>query len=79
MKEIKKTSDALSSEVQRKNVLPPKGFRHMYYITALLAITTVIAGTHITDIWSGIISMMCAVATIWSMNISVGGLDDDGI
>ena len=35
-----------------------------YYITILMAVTTIIAGWHIVDVWSGLVTMLCGLVTI---------------
>lgn len=37
----------------------------MFWMTVLMAVTTLIAEWHITDIWSGAVTLLCALVTIW--------------
>ncbi len=47
-----------------------------YYITILMTVTTLIAGWHIHDIWSGIITMLCGTITLLLSFHVVGGVKD---
>lgn len=47
-----------------------------YYITILMTVTTLIAGWHIHDIWSGIITMLCGTITLLLSFHAVGGVKD---
>lgn len=79
MKNNKKTPDVGASEVQRKNAVMSKINSCSYYITILMAITTVISAWNIMNLWSGMVTALCAVITIWQIYELVGGMDDDGI
>lgn len=37
-----------------------------YYITILMAVTTIIAGWHIVDVWSGVVTMLCGCCAVMS-------------
>lgn len=50
---------------------------HLHYITALSAATTIIASWHITDIWSGIVALLCGGISILLINSEMGGLEDE--
>lgn len=50
---------------------------HLYCITSLLALTTIIAGWHIVDVWSGIVTMLCGTLTVGLVNTLIGGMDDE--
>lgn len=47
----------------------------MYCITILMAIATVISGWHITDVWTGVVTMICAVVTVLLVNEIIGGFE----
>lgn len=47
-----------------------------YYITILMTVTTLIAGWHIHDVWSGIITMLCGTITLLLSFHTVGGVKD---
>lgn len=46
----------------------------------LMTVITLIASWHITDIWSGIVAMLCGLVTIWIVaeEIKVYGKPDSG-
>ena len=48
--------------------------KHLYYITFILCITTIIAGWNIHDIQSGIVTALCGIVTIWLNWITTGGM-----
>ena len=48
-----------------------------YYITILMTVTTIIASWHITDIWSGIVALLCGGISILLINSEIGGLEDE--
>lgn len=50
--------------------------RREYYITFLMAVTSIIAGWHIKDAWSGVVALMCALITIWMVWNLTGGISD---
>lgn len=79
MKSNKKTPDVGASEAQRKNAVMSKINSFLYYITILMAITTVISAWNIMNLWNGMVTALCAVITIWQIYEIVGGMDDDGI
>lgn len=56
MKNRKRASDVGTSQDSNKNTL--------YSITALMAVATVISGWHIVDVWSGIVCLICFMATL---------------
>lgn len=56
MKNRKRASDAGASQDSNKHTL--------YYITYLMAVATVISGWHIVDVWSGIVCLICFMATL---------------
>ena len=68
----KRTSDAGTSKVHEDALISPY-LKHIYYITYILAITTIIAGWHIENIWDGIITIILGLMTIWLSFISTGG------
>lgn len=49
----------------------------MYCITILMMIATVISGWNITGLWSGIVTMICAVCTVMLVNEITGGIEYD--
>lgn len=62
------------SEVKNiRNIYIP----HLHYITWLSAATTIIASWHITDIWSGIVALLCGGISILLINSEMGGLEDE--
>lgn len=52
----------------------------MFWMTVLMAVTTLIAGWHIIDIWSGAVTLLCALVTIWLVDegVKVYGAVDSG-
>lgn len=60
-----------------KNNLYPVRIVPLYCITGLLALTTIIAGWHIVDVWSGIVTMLCGTLTVWLVNTLIGGMEDE--
>lgn len=52
----------------------------MFWMTVLMAVTTLISGWHITGIWSGIVTILCALVTIWLVDegVKVYGAVDSG-
>ena len=46
---------------------------HLYFTTWLMAFTTIIAGWHITDVWTGIVTALCGLVTIVLVNEIIGG------
>ena len=78
MKIKKRTSDAGTSKV-RENALISPYLKHVYYITLLMAITTIIAGWHIDGVWDGIITILLGIATIWMSFLTIGGFKNDRI
>lgn len=80
MRKIRKASDVGASRgvnERSKNVYQNDCSTHLHYITWLSAATTIIASWHITDIWSGIVALLCSMVTIWMVYDYVGGLEDD--
>lgn len=43
----------------------------MFRMTVLMAVTTLISGWHITGIWSGIVTLICGMVTLWFMREEV--------
>lgn len=66
MKERKRASDAERHET-------PKVKGTLDYITFLMGVTTIIAGWHITDVWSGIVTILCGLATVALIDEITGG------
>lgn len=52
----------------------------MFRMTVLMAVTTLISGWHITGIWSGVVTILCALVTIWLVDegVKVYGAVDSG-
>ena len=76
MIEIKEAPDAVTSKGSKKSEeCPITG--HNYYITLVMAVTTALACWRITDVWSGVIALLCTMITIWMVYDYVGGLEDD--
>ena len=63
MKKNEKTSHAGTNEVKSKEHFRKSD--HLYCITFILALTTIIAGWHITDIWDAVITALCGSVTMW--------------
>lgn len=75
MKEYKKTSDEGTSEANKKGAeLSSNSLR--YYITLIIGITTIIAGLNINGLWSGVVTALCAIATLLMIYDEVGGFDE---
>lgn len=47
--------------------------RTTYSITLLMCVTTLIAGWHIRDLWSGIVALLCGLITIGMVWEVIGG------
>lgn len=80
MNETRKAPDAATSRgvnERSKNVYPNDCSTHLHYITALSAATTIIASWHITDLWSGIVALLCWGISILLINSEIGGLEDE--
>ena len=77
MKKNEKAPGVGAPETQ--GVMPKINIAHSYYITLVMAVTTAIAGMNIKDLWSGIVTMLCALVTIWLVYETVGGFEDDGV
>lgn len=43
----------------------------MFRLTCLMTVTTIIAGWHITCAWSGIVTLICGMVTLWFMREEV--------
>ena len=43
----------------------------MFGLTCLMMITTIIAGWNITSVWSGIVTLICGMVTLWFMREEV--------
>lgn len=43
----------------------------MFRMTVLMAVTTLISGWHITGIWSGVVTLICSMVTLWFMREEV--------
>ena len=52
----------------------------MFRMTVLMAVTTIISAWHITDIWSGVVTILCISVTIWLVDegVKVYGEVDSG-
>lgn len=75
MKEYNKASDVGTSEANEKGAeLSSNSLR--YYITVIMGITTIIAGLNISGLWSGVVTALCAIATLMMIYDEVGGFDD---
>lgn len=46
---------------------------NFYYITIIMAVTTLIAGWHIDNVWDGIVTMICGMVTIWMSYVTARG------
>lgn len=80
MRKIRKASDVGASRgvnERSKNVYQNDCSTHLHYITALSAATTIIASWHITDLWSGIVALLCGGISILLINSEIGGLEDE--
>ena len=53
---------------------------NIFCMSALMTVTTIIAGWHITDVWSGLVAMLCGLVTIWFVGegVKVYGEADTG-
>lgn len=49
--------------MKKKKVAPAQ--QEIFLMTVLMVVTTLIAGWHIIDIWSGAVTLLCALVTIW--------------
>lgn len=65
--------------MDRKEKVAPAQLK-MFWMTVLMAVTTLISGWHITGIWSGIVTILCALVTIWLVDegVKVYGAVDSG-
>lgn len=74
MNKMRKASVAATTRgnERSKNICTNVYISRLHYITILLAATTVIAAWNITDIWSGIVALLCAMATVGLFYISIG-------
>lgn len=43
----------------------------MFRLACLMTVTTIIAGWHITGIWSGVVTLICSMVTLWFMREEV--------
>lgn len=71
MNKTRKAPDVGASKGSRKATIS-QSFSHSYYITILMGMTTVIAGWNITGVWSGIVALLCAMATVGLFYESIG-------
>lgn len=49
--------------MKKRKVAPAQ--QEIFLMTVLMVVTTLIAGWHIIDIWSGAVTLLCALVTIW--------------
>lgn len=76
MNEMRKAPDAVTPKGSKKSEeCPITG--HNYYITLVMAVTTALACWRITDVWSGVIALLCTMITIWMVYETVGGMKDE--
>ena len=76
MNEMRKAPDVVTSKGSKKSEeCPITG--HNYYITLVMAVTTALACWRITDVWSGVIALLCTMITIWMVYETVGGMEDE--
>lgn len=52
---------------------------HLYFITILSGITSIISGFNISGLWTGITALLSAAITLALIYTYTGGFDDDGI
>lgn len=80
MRKIRKASDVGASRgvnERSKNVYQNDCSTHLHYITALSAATTIIASWHITDIWSGIVALLCGGISVALINNIFGDIEEE--
>jgi hypothetical protein len=80
MRKIRKASDVGASRgvnERSKNVYQNDCSTHLHYITWLSAATTIIASWHITDIWSGIVALLCGGLSVTLINIIFGDMEEE--
>jgi hypothetical protein len=80
MRKIRKASDVGASRgvnERSKNVYQNDCSTHLHYITWLSAATTIIASWHITDIWSGIVALLCGGISVALINIIFGNIEEE--
>jgi hypothetical protein len=80
MRKIRKASDVGASRgvsERSKNVYQNDCSTHLHYITWLSAATTIIASWHITDIWSGIVALLCGGLSVALINIIFGDMEEE--
>ena len=70
----KRASEAATSKGSRSDI---KSLGFDYYITILMTATTIIAGWHIHDIWSGVVALLCGIISISFSIYMMGGVRDD--
>ena len=80
MRKIRKAPDVGASRgvnERSKNVYQNDCSTHLHYITALSAATTIIASWHITDIWSGIVALLCGGISVALINNIFGEIEEE--
>lgn len=80
MRKIRKASDVGASRgvnERSKNVYQNDCSTHLHYITWLSAATTIIASWHITDIWSGIVALLCGGISVALINNIFGDIEEE--
>lgn len=80
MRKIRKAPDVGASRgvnERSKNVYQNDCSTHLHYITALSAATTIIASWHITDIWSGIVALLCGGISVALINNIFGDIEEE--
>lgn len=48
----------------------------MFRLACLMLVTTLIAGWHITCVWSGIVTLICGVVTLWFVREEVKAYEE---
>lgn len=72
MMRMKRTKKGVSVETPSRDITTTPS--HEYYITILMTVTSLIAGWHIKDVWSGIIALLCSLVTLWLVWDITGGV-----
>lgn len=64
--------------MKKRKVAPAQ--QEIFLMTVLMVVTTLIAGWHIIDIWSGAVTLLCALVTMWLVDegAKVYGAVDSG-
>ena len=74
MRGTRKAPDAGTTGAKDNRKYGQTTCNHLYFTTWVMVFTTLIAGWHITDVWTGLVTALCGLVTIVLTNEIVGGL-----